>query len=42
MGLIEIYNKYSTQKDCILLLEQLVWNSKPACPHCGYEKYSPV
>ncbi len=42
MILSEIYKKYPTQKDCIKQLERLIWNDNPKCPHCGYEKYSPV
>lgn len=42
MRLQEIYNKYPTQGDCIKLLEKLIWNDQPICPHCGYQKYSPL
>ncbi|WP_428330461.1 transposase [Mucilaginibacter sp.] len=42
MKLQEVYNKYPTQSDCTNLLEKLIWNNTPTCPHCGYEKYSPI
>lgn len=42
MKLQDIYNKYPTQNDCISLLEKLIWDNAPKCPHCGYEKYSPI
>lgn len=42
MKLQDIYNKYPTQTDCISVLEKFIWDSSPKCPHCGYQKYSPV
>jgi hypothetical protein len=34
MNLVEIYNKFPTQKDCIEHLEKIKWNNKPTCPYC--------
>jgi len=42
MKLSEIYNKYPTQKICIEQLENLIWADYPRCPHCGYQKYTPL
>ena len=42
MSLDQIYVEYPLQADCINLLENLIWNKAPKCPHCGYEKFSPL
>lgn len=35
MELADIYKKYPTEKICIDLLEEIVWDGKPKCPYCG-------
>ena len=34
MDLIEIFNKFPTQKDCIKHLEKIKWDNSPVCPYC--------
>ncbi len=38
MNLIEVFNKYPTQKDCIEYLEKIKWQEKPICPYCKSNK----
>lgn len=42
MILQDVYDKYPTQKDCVILLEKLLWNNSPICPHCNFAKFSPL
>lgn len=35
MNLIEIFEKFKTQEDCIKHLELVRWNNKPICPYCN-------
>lgn len=35
MDIIELMNRFSTQEDCILFLEELRWGGEPCCIHCG-------
>ena len=34
MNLVEIINKYPTQKECIEYLEKIKWDGQPKCPYC--------
>lgn len=38
MNLIEIFEKYPTQKHCIEYLEKIKWQEKPICPYCESNK----
>jgi transposase-like protein len=40
MDLDAIYKRFPTQRDCILHLEQVLWNNTPVCPYCGSTKQS--
>jgi len=35
MNIIEIYEKFPSQEDCIAYLEKVKWKNKPICPYCG-------
>lgn len=39
MNLVEIYEKFPTQKDCIEYLEKIKWQNKPVCPYCKSTKH---
>ena len=39
MNLVEIYEKFPTQKNCIDFLEKIKWNNKPTCPYCKSQKH---
>ena len=34
MDIIQIFERFPTQKDCIAYLEQARWNDLPRCPYC--------
>lgn len=34
MDIIEIFNKFPTQNDCISYLEKARWTKQPTCPYC--------
>lgn len=34
----KVYQKFSTQEDCLSLLESIWWDGKPVCPYCQSEK----
>lgn len=38
MNIIEIYEKFPTQIDCINHLEKVRWSEKPFCPYCKSTK----
>lgn len=33
-------DKKLTQKECLDILEELVWNDKPKCPYCGSQQHT--
>ena len=35
MDILEIFERFPTQKDCITHLEQARWRGEPICPYCG-------
>lgn len=35
MNIIQIFEQFPTQEDCIAHLEQARWSDKPVCPYCG-------
>lgn len=41
MNIIEIYQKFPTQSDCISHLEQVRWNNNPMCPYCKSTNQTP-
>lgn len=42
MNIIQIYQKFPTEKDCIKHLETVRWNNKPICPYCKSPKNTPL
>ena len=42
MNLIEIFNKFKTQEDCITHLENARWEGCPVCPYCQSVKTTPL
>jgi len=35
MNIIQIFERFPTQEDCITHLEKARWGDKPVCPYCG-------
>jgi transposase-like protein len=42
MNIIEVYEKFPTEKDCINHLEGVRWSGTPKCTYCGSAKVTPV
>jgi len=42
MNIIEVYNKFPTQKDCLNHLESVRWKGQPTCPYCNSINYTPM
>ena len=42
MNIIEIFEKYPTQKDCLDHLERVRWNGVPECPYCYSTSTTPM
>lgn len=40
--MIDIYLEYPTQRDCISLLESIIWNNNPVCPYCNSKKHTRI
>ena len=40
-SLQDVIIRFSDEKTCIAYLEQIRWNGKPECPHCGCSKVYP-
>ena len=38
MNIIQIFEKFPTQRDCIRHLEQARWGNKPLCPYCKSDR----
>lgn len=35
MNIVEVFEKFPTQEDCIKHLEKVRWNDQPKCPYCN-------
>lgn len=35
MNIIQVYQRFPTEKDCIAYLETVRWKGLPVCPYCG-------
>ena len=35
MNIIQVFERFPTQQDCIAHLEAARWGDKPSCPYCG-------
>lgn len=42
MNIVEIYEAFPTNDDCIKHLEQVRWKDKPTCPYCNSTKTTPL
>ena len=42
MNIIEIYQKFPTESDCIAHLEYVRWKDKPKCVYCNSIKTTPL
>jgi len=42
MNIIQIYQKFPKQQDCIKHIEKVKWNGQPNCPYCNSDNYSIV
>lgn len=42
MNIIEVFEKFPTQEDCISYLEKVRWNNEPTCPYCGSKNSTPL
>lgn len=38
MNILELFNSFKTQEQCVEYLEQVRWAGQPVCPYCGSEK----
>ena len=41
MNIIQIFERFPTQRDCIAHLEQTRWKGEPNCPYCGSVNTAP-
>ncbi len=41
MNIIQIFERFPTQQDCIVHLEKARWGDKPLCPYCGSDNTAP-
>ena len=41
MNILEVFEKYPTQKDCIQYLEKVRWDGVPKCPYCASSNTAP-
>ena len=42
MNIIQIYNQFPTNEDCLRYLEKIRWGGNPVCPYCHAAKSTPV
>jgi len=42
MNIISIFEKFSTQADCVAYLEDVRWNGEPRCPYCNLTNSTPM
>jgi transposase-like protein len=40
MNIVQIYQKFPTDEDCICRLEDVRWKGKPTCPYCASDRVS--
>lgn len=41
MNIVEIYEKFPTEEDCIEHIERVRWHGKPVCPYCTSDRTTP-
>jgi transposase-like protein len=42
MDIIEIFERFPTQNDCLAYLEKVRWQGEPRCPYCKSRKQTPL
>ena len=42
MSIVEIYEQFPTEKDCIAHLESIRWPNGPTCPYCESQNSTPL
>jgi transposase-like protein len=42
MNIIEIYEMFPTENDCLTYLEHIRWDDKPKCPYCQSQQVTPM
>lgn len=42
MDIIEVFQRFPAQKDCLQYLEKVRWQNKPICPYCKSPKQTPL
>ncbi len=42
MDIIEVFEKFPTENDCIAYLEHIRWGKVPVCPYCQSDKQTPL
>ena len=42
MNIIEVFERFPAQKDCLQYLEKVRWQNKPTCPYCQSSKQTPL
>jgi len=42
MNIIQVFEKFPTQEDCISYLEKVRWGGVPKCPYCGSDNSTPL
>jgi transposase-like protein len=42
IDIIEVFQKFPTQGDCIKYLEQVRWQGKPTCPYCDSKSQTTI
>lgn len=42
MDIIEVFERFPTQNDCLAYLEKVRWQNKPTCPYCKSFKQTPL
>ncbi len=40
MNIIQIYNQFPTENDCLNYLEKVRWNCTPKCPYCKSQNFT--
>ena len=42
MNIVQVYEQFPTESDCIAYLERIRWKGTPLCPYCDSDKTTPV
>ncbi|MFH2035152.1 MAG: IS1595 family transposase [Candidatus Zixiibacteriota bacterium] len=42
MNIVEVYDRFPTNQDCLNYLEKVRWKGKPTCPYCDSQNVTPL